>query len=64
MVKLLVSCQKPFISEKNNLVRLKFTQDFIKQPPVFWNGVLFIDEGNFNLLGSDKRTIVWRKART
>ncbi|GBM41057.1 hypothetical protein AVEN_274281-1 [Araneus ventricosus] len=49
------------------LVRKTESLDFpprtsmLNKPETFWNNVLFADESKFNIFGSDRRIMVWRR---
>ncbi|GFT59606.1 transposable element Tc1 transposase [Trichonephila clavipes] len=59
-----VARKKPLIGKRNRVKRLKFTKKHILKPQQFWNEVIFSDESNFNIFGSDGRRMVWRKPNT
>ncbi|GFX45328.1 transposable element Tcb1 transposase [Trichonephila clavipes] len=52
------------VSAETSQARLKFAKDHILKPQQFWNEVIFSDESNFNIFGSDGRRMVWRKPNT
>ncbi|GBO00802.1 hypothetical protein AVEN_208407-1, partial [Araneus ventricosus] len=33
----------------------------LNKPETYWNTVLFADESKFNIFGSDRRIMVWRR---
>ncbi|GBM82420.1 hypothetical protein AVEN_125856-1 [Araneus ventricosus] len=49
------------------LVRKTESLDFppqksmLNKPETYWNNVLFADESKFNIFGSDRRIMVWRR---
>ena len=57
----LIPCCKPFISKKNQKVRLDFATEYILWTEEQWNMVHFSDESKFNLFGSDGKRFVRRK---
>ncbi|GFV05104.1 transposable element Tc1 transposase [Trichonephila clavipes] len=59
-----VARKKPLIGKRNRVKRLKFAKEHILKPQQFWNEVIFSDESNFNIYGSDGRRMVWRKPNT
>ncbi|GFS91970.1 transposable element Tc1 transposase [Trichonephila clavipes] len=59
-----VARKKPLIGKRNRVKRLKFTKEHILKPRQFWNKVIFSDESKFNIFGSDRRRMVWRKPNT
>lgn len=59
-----VARKKPFISEKNRKIRLKFVQEHRDKTSDFWDNVIFADESKFNIFGSDGMQYVWRKPNT
>ena len=40
--------------------RLKFARDMLKKPIGFWETVIWSEESQFNLFGSDGKVMVWR----
>ncbi|GFU95339.1 transposable element Tc1 transposase [Trichonephila clavipes] len=59
-----VARKKPLIGKRNRVKRLKFTKEHILKPRQFWNEVIFSDDSKFNIFGSDRRRMVWRKPNT
>ncbi|GBO01522.1 hypothetical protein AVEN_84625-1, partial [Araneus ventricosus] len=33
----------------------------LNKPETYWNNALFADESKFNIFGSDRRIMVWRR---
>ena len=56
-----IPCRKPFISKKNQKVRLIFATEHILWTEEQWNMVRFSDESKFNLFGSDGKKYVRSK---
>lgn len=55
---------KPYISEINQKKRFEFAEKYLIENETFWHNVLFTDEANFNIFGSDDKIKVWRKPNT
>lgn len=55
---------KPFISKKNQKVRIQFAKDHENKDISFWNTVIFADESKFNISASDGKAYVWRQPNT
>lgn len=52
---------KPYISPKNQKLRMEFAQRFQGMKFDFWKNVIFADESKYNVFGSDGKIRVWRK---
>ncbi|GFY34920.1 transposable element Tc1 transposase [Trichonephila clavipes] len=59
-----VARKKNLIGKRNRVKRLIFAKEHILKPRQFWNEVIFSDESKFNIFGSDRRRMVWRKPNT
>ncbi|GFU37095.1 transposable element Tc1 transposase [Trichonephila clavipes] len=54
--------KKPFISKRNQKVRLEFAKEHENKDFSYWKQILFTDESKFNIFGSDGKPYVWRKS--
>ena len=48
--------KKVFINERARKQYLNFSKVIL-----FWESIIFVDESNFNIFGSDRQITVWRK---
>jgi len=51
----------PLLKTRHLKARLKFANDFLEKPTLFWQSVLWSDETKLELFGHNDRTSVWRK---
>jgi hypothetical protein len=51
---------KPFISQKNQEVQMKFTESRLDRGSEFWKTVSFADRSKYNVFGSYGHNCVWR----
>lgn len=56
-----VACKKPFISEKNQKVRIMLAKEYIYKDKTWWNDVIFTNESKFSIFVSNGHKIVWCK---
>lgn len=56
-----VARKKPFINMRNRKIRVNFAKEHKNKDASWWDDVIFADESKFNLFGSDRRVMVWRK---
>ena len=60
-----LACRKrPFVSNKNRALRLKFAKEHLQNNEEFWDLVIWSDETKINLFESDGAQKVWRKVNT
>ena len=55
--------KKPYINKINRRKRLEYAKNYREKPLGFWNKVLWSDESQFNLFGSDGKIVVWRSPK-
>jgi transposase len=55
-----VARKKPYVNKTNRLKRLKYAKEMLRKPLGFWDTIVWSDESEFNLFGSDGRIMVWR----
>ncbi|GFW11920.1 transposable element Tcb1 transposase [Trichonephila clavipes] len=56
--------RKPYISKANKQAWLAFAEMYVRQSTEYWENVIFVDEGKYNIFGSDGKQKVWRKSNT
>lgn len=56
-----VARKKFFVSERNRKKRLLFAERYKDKDSEFWRRVIFADESEYNIFGSDGRFLVCRK---
>ena len=54
-----VTRKKSYLSKVNRAKRLEYVRVDCEKPLGFWNNVIWSDESNFNLFGSDGKIMVW-----
>lgn len=59
-----VARRVPFISKVNMKKRVAFAKQHINKPNEFWVHIIWSDESKFELCGSKRRQIVWRRKNT
>lgn len=59
-----VARRVPFISKVNMKKRVAFAKQHINKPSEFWAHIIWSDESKFELCGSKRRQIVWRRKNT
>ncbi|GBL98161.1 Transposable element Tc1 transposase [Araneus ventricosus] len=53
--------RKFFVSAKNRKLMFSFAKSTLNKPEMYWNNVLFADESEYNIFGSDGRIMAWRR---
>ena len=53
--------RKPIIVERNQKKRQEFARQHVMKDMDFWKRVMFCDESQFKIFGSNCRQFVWRK---
>ncbi|GBN65975.1 Transposable element Tc1 transposase [Araneus ventricosus] len=53
--------RKFFVNERTSKLRLDFANSMVDKDIPFWESVIFVDESEFKIFGSDGRITVWRK---
>jgi len=56
-----VAKRKPYLTEVHIRKRWKWAQEMSKKDDQYWENVIFSDESKFELFGSKRRVIVWRR---
>ncbi|CAF1153117.1 unnamed protein product [Didymodactylos carnosus] len=51
--------KKPYVNRGSRFKRIKYARRMLKQAFGYWNNVLWSDESQFNLFGSDGKVMVW-----
>ena len=54
-----VARKKSYVDKTNRMKRIQYAKRYREQPLCFWDQVLWTDESQFNLFGSDGRVMVW-----
>ena len=55
-----VARKKPYIDKTNRMKCIQYAKKYREKPLCFWDRVLWTDDSNFNLFGSDRRVMVWQ----
>ena len=55
-----ITRKKPYVNKVNRGTSLEYAKTYREKPLGYWDNVLWTDESNFNLFGSDGKVIVWR----
>ena len=56
-----VASKKPFIDVRNRKRRYALAKELLKKPQNYWKRVIWSDEKKFELLGTKRRQIVYRR---
>jgi hypothetical protein len=56
--------RETLLKSRHVAARLKYANEFLEKPPVFWDTVLWSDETKIELFGRNTAAHVWRKKVT